>query len=130
MPDPFPPGPPKVYAPHRLDADTAPADAGVAGTALTPGSPPGTQAAPSAGQGAVVTASVPGAQAPVRPATPGEPTTSTSVASSPPPAGLARTGADVTLLLAFALAALILGALLVRLGRTHPPAHQPSQGAP
>jgi hypothetical protein len=124
MPDPFPPGPPKVHAPQRL-SDAAPADAGLAQQAPVVGGAAAT--APQApGQGARVTAVVSGSG----PAAPGQPTTAT--ASQPPPTqpGLARTGADVALLLTFALVAILVGVLLVRLGQPRPLTHHTPQGAP
>lgn len=112
------PSPPKVYAPHRLSAEGAPAETGSA-TQLTSAGAAGQS---TSSQGAQVTASVGGAPASPGAGTPGTPAVATPTTSTPaagtPSGGLARTGFDVGLVLMFALIAVLLGVLLVRLG-TH-----------
>lgn len=83
-------------------------------------------AAPVATNATTVTARVGGAPAPAAPVpaapAPGTPTTTTARTPSVPDGGLARTGADVVLILLFALTAVLIGVLLVRMGadRTRP----------
>lgn len=77
-------------------------------------------AAPAATSATTVTARVGGAPAPVAPVpaapAPGTPTTTTARTPAVPDGGLARTGADLVLILLFALVAVLIGVLLVRLG--------------
>lgn len=130
MSTPLPPGPPKVHAPHRASAEGTSSDAaltaagpasGVAGT--------GTGSTTPTKQGATVTASVGGAQNP--PAAPGVPTTKVPTQSAPvPPGELARTGMDVGLVLVFALLAVLIGFLLVRLGSPRTGPSTTHEGAP
>ena len=117
MPASVPPVPPVVHAPAR------PGDSAVSsGTAAAPvGDSAPVASVPAGGSsGATVTAVVGGAPAPG-----GVPSTPVSVPGSTPPTaavpgapegGLARTGADVVLVLVSALLAVRLGTLLVRLG--------------
>lgn len=116
MPSSATPAPPKVHAPQRLSGEEVTADPPVA--ALRETAPAG----PALGsQGATVTASVSGTSAPPVTAGPGTtavPTTAVPTSPGPVggPGGLARTGADLGLVLVFALVAVLLGVLLVRLG--------------
>lgn len=108
--------PPVVHAPHRPVDTTVPA--GAAPAPLGQSEP--VASAPGGGSsGTVVTAVVGGAPGPAGApgGGPGTPTTTTTArAPGLPDGGLARTGADVGLVLLFALLAVLLGALLVRLG--------------
>lgn len=129
MPSSATPAPPKVHAPQRLSGEAVTADPPVA--ALREAAPSGL--APGS-QGATVTASVSGTSAPPVTAGPGTtavPATAVPTSSGPVggPGGLARTGADLGLVLVFALVAVLLGVLLVRLGNSRSASHSP-QGAP
>lgn len=100
-------------------AAPSPAEAPVSAAAEAP-------VATNATNATTVTARVGGAPAPVAPVpaapAPGTPTTTTARTPSVPDGGLARTGADVVLILLFALTAVLIGVLLVRTGadRTRP----------
>lgn len=114
VPRTVPPAPPKVSAPHRPGAaDGTDAAAAAPLTAATGGTP-------TASSGAQVTAVVGGAPV-AGPAPVGVPTTAVpgTATGRPPDPTLARTGADTALVLVFALVAVLLGVLLVRLG-AHP----------
>lgn len=114
------PSPPKVHAPDRVSSDDVQA-ATTPQTQVTSGSP----VAASSSQGARVTAAVGEAQSPPMTVVPGGPSSSTPSTATPstatpaaggPGGGLARTGSDIGLVLTFALLAVLLGVLLVRLG--------------
>lgn len=124
-----PPTPPRVFAPLRPATEEATsADAG-SPTGVVSGS--STEIPPGFGSGAQVTAVVPGAgtPAPATPAAPG-PAASVPVVKSGPAPGtsatpprlsagspLARTGADLSVVLALALLLVLVGLHLSRLTR-------------